>query len=85
MIRTQLCLTEAQKRALEAISAQEGVSIAQVVRRAVDTYLAERSPTARAEQIRASAGAWAGRPEVTEEGLGYVQRLRGEWEARGQR
>ena len=36
MVRTQVQLTEKQSRALRKIAAQEGVSIAEIIRRAVD-------------------------------------------------
>ena len=41
MVRTQLQLTEAQVRALKHRAAEEGVSVAELVRRAVDKSLQE--------------------------------------------
>jgi hypothetical protein len=42
MVRTQIQLTEKQARELKRIAAREGVSMAEVVRRAVDVKLRER-------------------------------------------
>ena len=41
MVRTQIQLTEAQIRALKVTAAEEGVSVAELVRRAVDKSLHE--------------------------------------------
>jgi hypothetical protein len=37
--RTQIYLTEAQRRRLDEITANEGVTLAEIVRRALDAYL----------------------------------------------
>jgi Ribbon-helix-helix protein, copG family len=37
--RTQIYLTEDQRRRIDAVSASEGVPMAEVVRRALDAYL----------------------------------------------
>lgn len=44
MKRTNIYLTEQQVKRLQARSQQEGLSIAELVRRAVDTYLAWDDP-----------------------------------------
>ena len=38
--RTQIYLTQDQRRRIDAVSEAEGVTLAEVVRRAVDAYLA---------------------------------------------
>jgi hypothetical protein len=38
--RTQVYLTEAQRRRIDAVAESEGVTMAEVVRRALDAYLA---------------------------------------------
>ncbi|HCI80764.1 MAG TPA: CopG family transcriptional regulator, partial [Ktedonobacter sp.] len=45
MKRTNIYLTEQQVKRLQARSEREGLSIAELVRRAVDTYLAWDDPT----------------------------------------
>jgi len=45
--RTQVYLTEEQRRMIDEIAEAEGVSLAEVIRRALDIYLgAERDPGA---------------------------------------
>ena len=41
-IRTNIYLTPAQKRLLERLSARTGAPVAELVRRAIDAYLATR-------------------------------------------
>ncbi len=43
-IRTQLYLTDEQRQRINALAGAEGVTMAEVVRRAVDSYLEEKSP-----------------------------------------
>jgi hypothetical protein len=45
--RTQVYLTEEQRRRLDALAAAEGVTMAEVVRRALDAYLDEEGPDPR--------------------------------------
>ncbi len=54
--RTQVYLTVQQRRRLDEIAAAEGVTMASVIRRAVDSYLHERvtDPTA---SLQATFGA----------------------------
>lgn len=42
--RTQVYLTEEQRRGIDEIAEEEGVTLAEVVRRAVDRYLATDRP-----------------------------------------
>lgn len=60
MIRTQIQLTDEQARALREVAARESLSIAEVVRRGVETVLRERH-VASEEEIRRRAVAAAGR------------------------
>lgn len=48
MYRTNIYLDEEQTRALKHLAAEEGCSVAQLVRRAVDAYLAQRFPDGKA-------------------------------------
>jgi hypothetical protein len=45
--RTQIYLTEEQRRRLDALAEAEGVTMAEIVRRALDAYLDEESPDPR--------------------------------------
>ena len=42
--RTQVYLTEGQRRQIDALAEAEGVTMAEIVRRALDAYLDEESP-----------------------------------------
>ncbi|WP_243026988.1 ribbon-helix-helix domain-containing protein [Thermus albus] len=42
MVRTQVQLTEEQAQRLKALAQEEGVSLAELVRRAVEAYLQEK-------------------------------------------
>ena len=44
MVRTQIQLTERQARELRGMAAKEGVSMAEIIRRAVDAKIHERVP-----------------------------------------
>ena len=46
--RTQIYLTEAQRERLDEIGRRQGKSLAELVRQAVDKYLSEYAPDARA-------------------------------------
>ncbi len=54
MVRTQIQLSEEQARRLRAIANREGISLAEVIRRCVDTALAERKPDPAALYARAA-------------------------------
>ena len=43
-IRTQVYLTEEQRRRVDALAEADGVTMAEVVRRALDAYLEDASP-----------------------------------------
>lgn len=59
MLRTQIQLTEEQARALKEMAARDGVSIAELVRRSLTSFL--RSPSPSTEERRRRAIAFAGR------------------------
>lgn len=74
MLRTQISLTEDQKRMLDAKSAESGLSLSELVRRAVDRcYGGDRDLERDLSRLRAGAGAWADRDET---GEAYVERVR---------
>ncbi len=62
MVRTQIQLTRRQADTLKRAAAAEGLSMAEMVRRAVDGLIASGSPTDREEmKRRALAAAGSGR------------------------
>lgn len=46
--RTQICLTDEQRRRIKEVASAEGVSMAEVIRRALDGYLDEQAEPNRA-------------------------------------
>ena len=42
--RTQVYLTEHQRQRIDALAEAEGVTMAEIIRRALDSYLEDRSP-----------------------------------------
>ncbi|MDH3706413.1 MAG: ribbon-helix-helix domain-containing protein [Acidimicrobiia bacterium] len=54
--RTQVYLTEQQRLRIDQIAATEGVTMAEVIRRALDAYLDHESPDA-ADALGATFGA----------------------------
>ncbi len=73
MIRTQVQLSDEQMRALKAIAAEQGVSIAALIREAVDRQLAVGSVRARRERlIRSIGGFRSGHVDVSGEHDRYL-------------
>jgi metal-responsive CopG/Arc/MetJ family transcriptional regulator len=72
-MRTIIDLPDRQLEALERISKRRKVSRAELVRQAVDRFLAEHAPEA-----EAAFGLWK-RAGVREDGLAMQRRLRREW------
>ncbi|MCL6642584.1 MAG: ribbon-helix-helix domain-containing protein [Candidatus Bipolaricaulota bacterium] len=78
MIRTQIYLDESQKQALKHLSAEQGVSVAELIRLAIDRLLAEeRSRTADFEAaLNRSFGIWKGHDDLEED---FVRSMRSRW------
>ena len=57
MVRTQIQLTESQARALRALAAAEGRSMADIIRESVEALLADRGMRDRAEVTRRALAA----------------------------
>lgn len=74
MVRTQISLSDDQKRILDAESSRSGCSLAELIRRAVDRVYGSGVGTEEAiATIAAAAGSW---PDRKEDGATYVDRLR---------
>jgi Arc/MetJ-type ribon-helix-helix transcriptional regulator len=66
MIRTQVQLSDQQARALKETAAERGVSIAEVIRQALDQHLGDRGGESRRQRaIRAIGGHRSGRHDVS--------------------
>ena len=61
MIRTQIQLLEEQSRRLHEVAGRAGVSVAEVIRRSVDSYLERESPGTSETANRDAAVQLAGR------------------------
>jgi hypothetical protein len=72
-MRTIIDLPDRQIEALERISKSRKLSRAELIRQAVDRYLADHAPDA-----AAGFGLWK-RAGAREDGLAYQRRLRREW------
>ena len=72
-MRTIVDFPERQLSALDRVSRTKKVSRAEVIRRAVDRYLADHAP-----ERDAAFGAWR-RAGIREDGVAYQRRLRREW------
>lgn len=77
MVRTQIQLTERQARELKRVAAREGISMAEVIRRAVDEKIRERAGEApwdeRVRRALAAAGKFrSGAKDVAERHDAYL-------------
>jgi predicted RNA binding protein with dsRBD fold (UPF0201 family) len=63
MERTQIYLTKEQKKVLKTIAIQKHAPLAEVVREAVELYIAEQKPSA-TESISRARGLWKDREDL---------------------
>ncbi|MBN1306386.1 MAG: ribbon-helix-helix protein, CopG family [Chitinispirillaceae bacterium] len=80
MIRTQVYLTEDEKKGLESISILKGVSQSDLIRKAIDDLLAVNGKSNKNEIIDDIAGVWADKTDVPD-----VRDLRTGWRGRSSR
>ncbi len=78
MHRTQIYLPDDDYRYLKEVSRERGVTLAELIRRAVGRYLREEAAIGLSEALQASAGAWGERSDSSQD---LVRTLRNEWRA----
>jgi hypothetical protein len=66
MIRTQIQLTEQQAASLKSLAAQQGVSMATLIRKGVDRILEENDRRARRERALEVIGRFPGPADLAE-------------------
>jgi hypothetical protein len=80
MVRTQIYLTEEEKRGLESVAATRGMSQSDVIRTAIDELLARTGPVDRCAVLDGIAGTWAHRTDLPD-----IRSLRTGWRRRASR
>lgn len=77
MVRTQVYLTKEQERGLKRLAEATGCKQSELIREAIDAYLATQRPRDWRTALEPMFGMWADRPEMDD----YVRKLRNEVEA----
>jgi predicted transcriptional regulator len=81
MVGAQIYLTDRQKRPLERLAAARGKKQSEVIRDAIDGYLAASEPRDWQAAFEAVRGMWAERGDLDD----FVRDLRAGWERRLER
>jgi len=79
MIRTQIYLTESEKKQLETIARTRGVKQSELIREAVDQLIEKYTPSQRLARIKQARGLWKNRSD-----LPSLRDLRAGWSRRAQ-
>jgi len=78
MVRTQVYLTEEQERGLKRLAASSGRKQSELIREAIEGYLAERQPRDWKAALETVRGMWADRDDLDE----LYADLRQDWDRR---
>ncbi|WP_103666069.1 ribbon-helix-helix domain-containing protein [Gracilimonas amylolytica] len=77
MKRTQIYLTEEEKKAIEKLSDERGTTQSNIIREAIDEYVAREKEKPRKKSIMDFAGIWKDKKDLPD-----IDELRDEWEER---
>ena len=80
MHRTQIYLPENAYQELQALGLRRKMSLAELVRRAVEGYLSESRRGSRLEQLQRGFGLWQDREQFSTEEI--LREIRSEWSHR---
>jgi len=75
MVRTQIYLTEAERSALGKLAARSGKKRSDLIRQAVDRFLAAHQEDRRLEVLNRAAGMWKKRSDLPD-----FRRMRKTWD-----
>lgn len=75
MKRTQIYLLDRQKEALNKMARQKNKALAEIIREAIDSYLAEHELSSK-DRVMEAAGLWKGRSDL--DSAEFVQKMRRE-------
>ena len=77
MVRTQIYLTEHQRKELAAIAKTVGKKQSELIREAVDRYIDQTGTSQRKAVLRETAGIWKTRRDLPD-----FKKIRAEWDRR---
>lgn len=77
MKRTQIYLTEEEKKAIEKLSDERGTTQSNIIREAIDEYVAKEKAKPKKKSIMDFAGIWKDKKDIPD-----IDKLRDEWEER---
>lgn len=77
MVRTQIYLTERQRKELAAIAKTVGKKQSELIREAVDRYIHQSGTSQRKAVLRETAGIWKTRKDLPD-----FKKIRAEWDRR---
>ncbi len=80
MKRTQIYLQESQKEDLDKLAIQKGKALAELIREAVDNYIAANKLNKTEDHIIETSGLWKNREDIDSDG--YINGLRNEFTKR---
>lgn len=63
MIRTQIYITEEEQKALEKLSKERNTTKSNIIREAIDQYVADSTIEEKKKKLKAAAGIWKDRDE----------------------
>ena len=75
MIRTQIYLTEGERAALGVLSTTTGKAQSELIREAIDHFVAQNSPARRKAILASAAGMWKDRRDLPD-----FNTLRRQWD-----